>query len=140
MLYEFRTYGPEPDDEDCRRSERRQSSDTRPEHARTLQIPRVTGDQTRVLPEICYISPTVRDDFKPVVRSLKDQKPVIVNFSETESRTAMRAYNCMLGAVYALDGSVDQITSNVLLFAPKEIEVSRLATAGKGKDMFKTLV
>ncbi len=106
----------------------------------TLQIPHITEKQTRVLPGVCYISPTIRDDFKPVARSLKEQKPVIVNFSETERKAAERAYNCMLGATYALDGSVNQITSNVLLFVPKEIEVSKLATGSKGKDLFRTLV
>ena len=105
-----------------------------------LQIPDIKERQTATLPGICYISPTIRDDFKPVARSLKEQKPVIVNFSDTERKAAVRAYNCMLGAAYALDSSVQSITPTVLLFSPKETEVSELSTGSKGKDLFRTLV
>jgi cell division inhibitor SepF len=106
----------------------------------TLRVPQITEKQANILPGICYIAPAVRDDFKPVARSLRERRPVIVNFSDTESKAAARAYNCMLGAAYALGGSVNRITSDVLLFVPEDIEVSKLAVENKSKDLFRTLV
>ena len=66
---------------------------------------------------VCY------DDAQNIVDNLKNRRPVIVNMEELEGSCAQRVLDFLLGAVYALDGSISKISRGIFLVAPKNCNV-----------------
>ncbi len=73
---------------------------------------------------VVVIKPTSFEEARKSVDSLKQGKPIMANFEETESGIARRFIDFVSGACYALDGMVEKIGKNVFLFATKDIAVS----------------
>jgi len=73
---------------------------------------------------VVVISPTSFEEARKSVDSLKNGKPIMANFEETEGGVARRFIDFVSGACYALDGMVEKIGKNVFLFATKNIAVS----------------
>ncbi len=73
---------------------------------------------------VVVINPTSFEEARKSVDSLKQGKPIMANFEETESGIARRFIDFVSGACYALDGMVEKIGKNVFLFATKDIAVS----------------
>ena len=67
--------------------------------------------------------PVVYDDAQSIADNLKSNKPIIVNMEELEGETAQRVLDFLLGAVYALDGTVSKISRGIFLVAPKNCNV-----------------
>ena len=67
--------------------------------------------------------PVVYDDAQSIADNLKSGKPIIVNMEELDGETAQRVLDFLLGAVYALDGTVSKISRGIFLVAPRNCNV-----------------
>lgn len=69
-------------------------------------------------------SPTTYEDVQLLIDHLKMQEQVIVDFSTVNQTSVYRILDFMSGAIYALGGSIQQITKNIFLFAPKGVSIT----------------
>lgn len=76
------------------------------------------------------------DDVQSIVNQLKNKRPVIINLEETDKAIARRITDFVGGAVYALDGGVQKISSSIMLFTPLNVEVSFPLRAEIGKNQY----
>ena len=69
-------------------------------------------------------SPATYEDVQVLSGPLKMREQVIVDFSDINQTSVYRILDFMSGAIYALNGSIQQITSNIFLFAPSGVTIS----------------
>ncbi len=69
-------------------------------------------------------SPTNYEDVELLIDHLKQREQVIVDFTNLNQTSVYRTLDFMSGAIYALGGSVQQITKNIFLFAPSGVTIS----------------
>lgn len=69
-------------------------------------------------------SPRNYSDVQLLIDHLKAGQQVIVDFSSVPQATVYRILDFMSGAVYALSGSIQQITQDIFLFAPKGVAIA----------------
>jgi FtsZ-interacting cell division protein YlmF len=62
-------------------------------------------------------------DVRRAVDGLREGVQQIINFEQTPADTAKELIDFMSGAIYALDGSVEQIGDQVFLFSPGNVIV-----------------
>ncbi|MEG1662906.1 MAG: cell division protein SepF [Clostridia bacterium] len=68
--------------------------------------------------------PTTYDDVQMLIDHLKNHEQVIVDFSDINHESVYRILDFMSGAIYALGGSIKEITKNVFLFAPAGVAIT----------------
>lgn len=69
-------------------------------------------------------SPSTYEDVQLLIDHLKRREQVIVDFSTVNQTSVYRILDFMSGAIYALGGSIQQITKNIFLFAPSGVTIS----------------
>jgi cell division inhibitor SepF len=88
------------------------------------------------LDEIAHIRPrSYSADATRIAESYRDGVPVIINMSDMDNADAFRLIDFASGLRFALDGTLEKITSRVFLLTPPSIKVTerdkeRLATTG----------
>ena len=100
----------------------------RPRQRREATRPAAVGEgmSPRDIPsdmKMVVFHPVVYDDAQSIADNLKSGKPIIVNMEELDGATAQRVLDFLLGAVYALDGSLSKISRGIFLVAPKNCNV-----------------
>lgn len=73
---------------------------------------------------VVIYSPTTYEDVQLLIDHLKMREQVIVDFSNVNQTSVYRILDFMSGAIYALGGSIQQITKNIFLFAPAGITIT----------------
>ena len=56
-------------------------------------------------------------------RDRKNRRPVIVNMEELEGSCAQRVLDFLLGAIYAINGTINKISRGIFLVAPRDVDV-----------------
>lgn len=79
--------------------------------------------ETRTGGTVIY-SPSTYEDVQLLIDHLKMREQVIVDFSEINQTSVYRILDFMSGAIYALNGSIQQITKNIFLFAPSGVTIT----------------
>lgn len=74
--------------------------------------------------KVMIIEPTSFDDAQQVADHLKNRKPVVVNFENTDSEAAKRIIDFISGTTYALAGDIKKVGKNVFLCAPSNVNVT----------------
>ena len=69
-------------------------------------------------------SPSTYEDVQLLIDHLKMREQVIVDFSTVNQTSVYRILDFMSGAIYALGGSIQQITNNIFLFAPAGVTIT----------------
>lgn len=69
-------------------------------------------------------SPSTYEDVQLLIDHLKMREQVIVDFSAVNQTSVYRILDFMSGAIYALGGSIQQITKNIFLFAPAGVTIT----------------
>lgn len=82
-----------------------------------------TSYQTEAAGTIIY-SPSTYEDVQLLIDHLKRREQVIVDFSDINQASVYRILDFMSGAIYALGGSIQQITKNIFLFAPNGVTIT----------------
>ncbi len=74
--------------------------------------------------KLVVFEPQSFDDVQTIVNHLKGKRPVILNMEEIDKGLARRITDFVGGAVFALDGTVQKVSSTIMLFAPPNVEVA----------------
>ena len=83
---------------------------------------------------VIVIEPLSFDDAQQVADYLKNKKPVIVNFENTDSEVAKRIIDFISGTTYALSGDIKKVGNNVFLCAPSNVDVTYTQQDNKASD------
>jgi|YelNatPaOPRAMG01_1025707.scaffolds.fasta_scaffold15747_5 cell division inhibitor SepF len=75
--------------------------------------------------KVVVIEPKAYDEAQEIIDNLKDGKPVVINFEETDRELARRIIDFLSGGAYALDGTTEKISNYVFLFVPKGVEITK---------------
>lgn len=73
---------------------------------------------------VVIYSPSTYEDVQLLIDHLKMREQVIVDFSTINQTSVYRILDFMSGAIYALGGSIQQITKNIFLFAPAGVTIT----------------
>ncbi len=83
--------------------------------------------------KVVIMQPETFDDARDVCDHLKNKKPVIVNLESLTKETAQRVVDFLSGAVYAVDGDIQKVSTGIFMIAPNNVEVM-----GDVKDELKS--
>ncbi|QJW48441.1 cell division protein SepF [bacterium BFN5] len=74
--------------------------------------------------KVMVVEPFTFDDAQHVADHLKNRKPVVVNFENTDKEVAKRMIDFISGTTYALGGSIQKVGNNIFLCAPNNVDIS----------------
>lgn len=74
--------------------------------------------------KVMVVEPFTFDDAQHVADHLRNHKPVVVNFENTDKEVAKRMIDFVSGTTYALGGSIQKIGNNIFLCAPNNVDVA----------------
>lgn len=74
--------------------------------------------------EVKVIKPQSVIESRKITDYLKENKTVVLNLEGIEITTAQRIIDCVGGASYALEGSLEPISNKIFIVAPKNVEIS----------------
>lgn len=84
------------------------------------------------------LEPVSFDDSQKVADALHNSQPVVVNFENTDPVIAKRMTDFISGVIYALQGNMKKIGRNILICAPKNVDIdSGLGNEYRGEDSWK---
>ena len=108
------------------RDDEPEKEDTRPPKVQSVGIPG-KGD-------IFIVSPTLRSDAKIICDELRRGMTVVVNVEGLDESETTRLFDFVQGSVYALDGQIQQIQQNVIVVAPRGIEIQPDSAVSEAKS------
>jgi len=73
---------------------------------------------------VMVIEPKAFDDAQQVANALKEKRPVVINFENTDPEEAKRIIDFISGTTYALSGEIKKVGHNVFLCAPSNVNVA----------------
>lgn len=73
--------------------------------------------------QVVVIQPDSFDESKEIADNLKSRKPVVINLELMEKEEARKMFDFLNGAIYALGGSVQKISTNIYLIAPYNVAI-----------------
>ena len=74
--------------------------------------------------QVYVIKPQEFSEAQKVTDFLKEGRMIVLNMEGIEVHTAQRIIDFIGGACYALDGSIQAISANIFIAAPRNIDVS----------------
>jgi len=74
--------------------------------------------------KVMVVEPFSFDDAQTIADHLKNRKPVVVNFENTDPEVAKRLVDFISGTTYALSGTIQKIGQNIFLCAPNNVDVA----------------
>lgn len=78
---------------------------------------------TDKLINVIVLEPAGFDDVKKIADHLQGSQPVVVNFVNTDSVIAKRMTDYISGTIYALGGTMKKMGRNILVCAPKNVDI-----------------
>ncbi len=88
--------------------------------------------------EVCMMHPSSNTDCQKIIDELLSYKTVVLNLQGIRGGEPQRILDMVSGAVYALGGSLQQITDYICIAAPRNVEFSENhMTAEKSNDSKK---
>ncbi len=68
--------------------------------------------------------PDTFDDAQDICDHLKSKRPVVINLEGIDKQDAQRIIDFLSGSIYALDGSIQKVSSDIFVIAPNNVDVS----------------
>ena len=84
---------------------------------RTIQMKTTTEVRVVVLEPVSF------DDSQKVADFLRSDQPVVVNFESTDPAVKKRMTDFISGTIYALNGTIRTIGPNILVCAPRNVDI-----------------
>jgi len=72
---------------------------------------------------VVVMEPTSFDSVQAIADNLKNRRPVIINLEHAEPDLAKRVVDFVMGATYALNGSIQKVGKGIFLSVPSNIEI-----------------
>lgn len=101
-----------------RKPEEKKEQDKDKMGMRTINLP-----VTNKLINVIVLDPVGFEDVKKIADHLQGSQPVVVNFANTDSVVAKRMTDYISGTIYALGGSMKKMGRNILVCAPKNVDI-----------------
>lgn len=77
------------------------------------------------------------EDAPKIADCLKNNQPIVVNFNDTDNAVAKHMTDFISGAVYAIGGNMKKIGRNILVCAPKNVDIDAgIDLADNKEDQF----
>ncbi len=73
--------------------------------------------------KLVVMQPENFEDAQNIGDHLKNKKPIVVNLEGLEKESARRVVDFLSGAVYALDGSIQRVSTNIFIIAPNNVDI-----------------
>ncbi len=119
----------ETEEEDVFQDEPQPAEPKREPRSRRRENALVGGGDAQPIPQnmaamkMIVYHPVCYDDAQNIVDNLKNRRPVIVNMEELEGSCAQRVLDFLLGAIYAVNGTINKISRGIFLVAPRDVDV-----------------
>lgn len=91
---------------------------SRYEQPKSKAVSKLASDTKMVLFE-----PRAYDEVNEVAKRLKENRAVVVNLHKLTREYAQRTIDFLSGVIYALDGTIEKIGTNVILCTPRTMGV-----------------
>ncbi|NLB82513.1 MAG: cell division protein SepF [Clostridiaceae bacterium] len=89
----------------------------------TVKKGKVVNINTTTQLKVVVVSPETFDEARDIAEHLKSKKPVVINLEGVEREIARRVIDFLSGAVFALDGNIQKISSGIFLIAPYNVGI-----------------
>lgn len=73
--------------------------------------------------KVVIVAPKSYEDSQDIASNLREVRPVVINFENTDPHEAARIVDFISGATYALDGKLEKIGKNIFICVPNNISV-----------------
>lgn len=73
---------------------------------------------------VVLFQPKTFDEASAVVDTLKSKRPVVLNIVELEMDLARKIFDFCSGALYALDGHIQQVAKGIFVLAPTNVDIT----------------
>lgn len=70
-----------------------------------------------------FLYPTTFDDAQNVINYLKEGESVVLNLNNMNEYDSQRLLDCTSGAIYALNGMIQRVDSNIFLLTPEGFNI-----------------
>lgn len=64
------------------------------------------------------------DDAKDAADHLKNKKPIVANLEKLDNETTRKVVDFLSGAVYGVDGKIQNVSNRIFLITPSNVEVA----------------
>ncbi len=85
---------------------------------------RVVNIHTTTQMKVVLYEPDNFEEAPSIVDDLKNRKPVIINLESIDPELARKFFNFLNGAIYALDGNIQKVSSGIFILAPNNVDIS----------------
>ncbi|MGL4730993.1 MAG: cell division protein SepF [Clostridium sp.] len=85
---------------------------------------KIVNIHTATSAKVVIIKPQNYDEAKSIVDNLKNRKIVLVNINGIEQKVGQRILDFLIGAVYSLEGDLQQVEKGVFILCPSNVEVT----------------
>lgn len=119
-LMEFLGLAAEEEEE---RDEGEEDLSPEPGRWRSGRLVSLPARDSRPAMKVFVVQSSKFDEVQGMVDHLKSRSPVVANLSGADYETARRMVDFLMGAVYALNGSVHKVTDGIFLLAPENVEI-----------------
>lgn len=85
------------------------------------RVPVTKPKQARATITVC--EPRVYSEVEDMATLLMDRNAIIVNFSKMDKSQAARVIDYLTGIIFAVQGSVQKLQSEIFLFTPSDITI-----------------
>lgn len=73
--------------------------------------------------KVMVVEPVTFDDAQHVADHIRNRKPVVLNFENTETEVARRIIDFISGTTYALAGELKNVAKDVFICTPSNVDV-----------------
>lgn len=74
--------------------------------------------------KIALFEPRIYGDAREITNQLLNGEATIINFSQMDSKAAVKTVDFLNGAVFAMDGEIQRIGEQIFLCTPKNFDVT----------------
>jgi len=85
---------------------------------------KVVNIHTTTQMKVVLYEPTNFEEAPSIVDNLKNRKPVIINLENIEPDLAKKFFDFLNGAIYALDGNIQKVSSGIFILAPNNVDIA----------------
>lgn len=101
--------------------EERQTRSSRKYESRNANQPDVKIGTTAA--QVILLEPDKINDAEKICNELKSGKTIVINVEKLRKEDIVRLYDFVSGATYALEGKMKEISDNVLVIAPSNVDI-----------------
>ncbi|MBM7560513.1 cell division protein SepF [Fusibacter tunisiensis] len=73
---------------------------------------------------VVLFSPKSFEESTTIVDTLKSKRPVVMNISEVDKDLARKIFDFCSGALYAIDGHIQQVSKGIFVMAPQNVDIT----------------